>query len=117
LAGILQDNYNLLTNADQFIEKPFIHWDKAHYNLSLNRICIFLKEFPSKPKSELFSTISFSFKKPTLAHLHLGKNGQLSRMEECHTPIALYRDWEMPHREKKMIMIRTKQTGKNTYIK
>jgi hypothetical protein len=29
LAGLLQDNYNLLSNADQFPEEPFDCWDKA----------------------------------------------------------------------------------------
>jgi hypothetical protein len=30
LAGLLQDNYNLLSNADQFPEEPF-GWDKAQF--------------------------------------------------------------------------------------
>jgi hypothetical protein len=30
LAGFLQDNYNLLANADQFPDEP-IGWDKAHF--------------------------------------------------------------------------------------
>jgi hypothetical protein len=30
VAGLLQDNYNLLANADQFFEEP-IGWDKARF--------------------------------------------------------------------------------------
>jgi hypothetical protein len=31
LAGLLQDNYNLLSNADQFPEEPIGYWDKAQF--------------------------------------------------------------------------------------
>jgi hypothetical protein len=31
LAGLLQDKYNLLSNADQFPEEPFGYWDKAQF--------------------------------------------------------------------------------------